>query len=64
MFIPWMQTLVLAVHGKDTTDSHAEYAILDSEKVLLQKNSDKVLADGLSSTISNRAMIFLPMAKE
>jgi hypothetical protein len=37
-------TLVPAVHGNhgnDATDSHAEYAMLHSEEVLLQKKSDE-----------------------
>jgi hypothetical protein len=48
MFISLLQILVLAVYGKTTTDSHAECAIQHFEKVLLQKKSDEMLADGLS----------------
>jgi hypothetical protein len=34
---PLAAKLVLVVHEKGTTDSHAQYAILHSEEVMLQK---------------------------
>jgi hypothetical protein len=39
-------TFLLAVHGRDTTGSHLEYDVLQSENVLLEKKSDECFLMG------------------
>jgi hypothetical protein len=39
-FVPWLQLLVLVLHGSDGTDSFAEYGMLHLNVLLWEKSGE------------------------